>query len=82
MKSGEAIVEFVEKTPLMSNFQEGKTKEELTKGIFNLKEQMRMDTGNWKRFNTIGMSFAQRKFVGYRHKYEYDAKVVLLYSPV
>lgn len=40
---------------------------------------MRLDTGEWLD-NAIGMSFAQRKFLGFRCKYEYDAKAVLLYS--
>ena len=41
---------------------------------------MRLDTGKWLGYRTIGMSFAQRRFLGFRCKYEYDAKAVLVYS--
>lgn len=75
------MLELVEQIPLVQSPREVKPQKTKLKGTFNLKEQMRMDTGNWKGFNTIGMSFAQRKFLGYRCKYEYDAKVLLLYSP-
>ena len=57
-----------------------------TYGSFNLKEQMRLDAaqGDFQQdgngFVALGMSFAQRKFIGFRCKYEYDAKAVLIYS--
>ena len=41
---------------------------------------MRIDNGEWLDYRAIGMSFAQRKFLGFRCKYEYDAKAVLVYS--
>ena len=51
-----------------------------TYGTFNLREQMWLETREWDGVPTIGMSFAQRKFIGFRCKYEYDAKVVMVYS--
>ena len=75
----DSIEEFVESLPLVSENMTPNQKE-LSYGKFNLKEQMRLDTGEWHGKNIIGMSFAQRKFIGFRCKFEYDAKAVLLYS--
>ena len=53
-------------------------------GAFNLREQLRLNTGILCTGNKPGgaftMSFAQRKFMGFRCKYEYDAKAVLICS--
>ena len=49
-------------------------------GTFNLKEQLRLNTGIRPSPNIRMMSFAQRKYMGFRCKYEYDAKALLLSS--
>lgn len=47
-------------------------------GTFNLKEQLRLNSGLNPASSVKIMSFAQRKYMGFRCKYEYDAKAVLL----
>ena len=76
-----AGAQYQDSVPLQHTYRDSFQKSPRNAGTFSLKEQMRVHSGlvtgilsSWVK----SMSFSQRKYMGFRCKYEYDAKALLL----